>query len=46
MTLQQLVYFVAVAETRPFTQAAERTHVAQPSLYKQIQALVQYLLGG
>jgi len=39
MTLQQLVYFVAVAETRHFTRAAERTHVAQPSLSKQIHAL-------
>src|ERR687887_973720 len=39
MTLQQLVYFVAVAEARHFTRAAERTHVAQPSLSKQIQAL-------
>ncbi|HEV2782138.1 MAG TPA: LysR substrate-binding domain-containing protein [Actinophytocola sp.] len=39
MTLQQLVYFVAVAETRHFTKAAERTHVAQPSLSKQIHAL-------
>lgn len=39
MTLQQLVYFVAVAETRHFTQAAERAHVAQPSLSKQIHAL-------
>src|SRR5919197_3387703 len=39
MTLQQLVYFVAVSETRHFTQAAERAHVAQPSLSKQIHAL-------
>jgi DNA-binding transcriptional LysR family regulator len=39
MTLQQLVYFVAVAETRHFTQAASRAHVAQPSLSKQIHAL-------
>jgi DNA-binding transcriptional LysR family regulator len=39
MTLQQLVYFVAVAETRHFTRAAQRTHVAQPSLSKQIHAL-------
>jgi DNA-binding transcriptional LysR family regulator len=39
MTLQQLVYFLAVAETRHFTRAAERTHVAQPSLSKQIHAL-------
>src|SRR4051812_32334529 len=39
MTLQQLVYFVAVAETLHFTKAAERAHVAQPSLSKQIHAL-------
>jgi DNA-binding transcriptional LysR family regulator len=37
--LQQLAYFVAVAETRHFTQAAERMRVAQPSLSKQIKAL-------
>lgn len=39
MTLQQLVYFLAVAGTRHFTRAAEQAHVAQPSLSKQIQAL-------
>lgn len=37
--LQQLAYFVAVAETRHFTHAAERMRVAQPSLSKQIRAL-------
>jgi DNA-binding transcriptional LysR family regulator len=37
--LQQLRYFVAVAETRHFTQAAELTGVTQPSLSKQIHAL-------
>jgi DNA-binding transcriptional LysR family regulator len=37
--LQQLSYFVAVAETRHFTQAAEALRVAQPSLSKQIRAL-------
>lgn len=37
--LQQLAYFVAVAETRHFTQAAELARVAQPSLSKQIKAL-------
>lgn len=37
--LQQLAYFVAVAEARHFTQAAERMRVAQPSLSKQIKAL-------
>jgi DNA-binding transcriptional LysR family regulator len=43
MTLQQLVYFLAVAETRHFTHAAERTHVAQPSLSKQIHTLEKEL---
>jgi DNA-binding transcriptional LysR family regulator len=37
--LQQLVYFLAVARTRHFTRAAELTHVAQPSLSKQIHCL-------
>ncbi|WP_327089497.1 LysR substrate-binding domain-containing protein [Nonomuraea sp. NBC_01738] len=39
MQLQQLAYFVAVAESRHFTQAAERMRVAQPSLSKQIKSL-------
>jgi DNA-binding transcriptional LysR family regulator len=37
--LQQLGYFVAVAEVRHFTHAAEALRVAQPSLSKQIRAL-------
>jgi DNA-binding transcriptional LysR family regulator len=37
--LQQLSYFLAVAETRHFTQAAEALGVAQPSLSKQIRVL-------
>ena len=37
--LHQLAYFVAVAETKHFTRAAARVHVAQPSLSAQIRAL-------
>ncbi|MBL7501029.1 LysR family transcriptional regulator [Frankia sp. CN7] len=39
MQLHQLAYFVAVAETKHFTRAATRVHVAQPSLSAQIRAL-------
>jgi DNA-binding transcriptional LysR family regulator len=41
--LQQLVYFLAVARTRHFTRAAQLTHVAQPSLSKQIHCLEREL---
>ncbi|MEU6083491.1 LysR family transcriptional regulator [Streptomyces sp. NPDC047108] len=43
MQFQQLLYFVTVAETRHFTRAAERVHVAQPSLSQQIRALEREL---
>lgn len=39
MQFQQLTYFVAVAEARHFTRAAEEVHVSQPSLSQQIRAL-------
>ncbi|MFD0025271.1 LysR family transcriptional regulator [Streptomyces sp. NPDC058382] len=39
MQFQQLMYFVAVAEARHFTRAAEDVHVSQPSLSQQIRAL-------
>ncbi|WP_329454387.1 LysR family transcriptional regulator [Streptomyces sp. NBC_01497] len=39
MQFHQLHYFVAVAETRHFTRAAEHVHVSQPSLSQQIRAL-------
>ncbi|MFG2502792.1 LysR family transcriptional regulator [Streptomyces sp. NPDC048441] len=43
MQFQQLLYFVAVAETRHFTHAAEQVHVSQPSLSQQVRALEKEL---
>ncbi len=39
MELQQLRYFVAVADTGTFTAAAQLLHVAQPSVSKQVRKL-------
>lgn len=43
MTLRDLEYFIALAETRHFGQAAERCHVTQPTLSMQIAKLEQEL---
>jgi DNA-binding transcriptional LysR family regulator len=44
VTLQQLAYFVALAEVRSFTGAADVLRIAQPTLSRQFKAL-EYELG-
>ncbi|WP_434286990.1 LysR substrate-binding domain-containing protein [Celeribacter sp. SCSIO 80788] len=39
LTLRQMTYFVALAETRSFSQAAETVHVTQPALSQQIKEM-------
>ncbi|ANY08410.1 LysR family transcriptional regulator [Pseudonocardia sp. HH130630-07] len=39
VTLQQLMYFVAVADVRSFTRAADQVGVAQPTLSRSLRSL-------
>ena len=43
MTLQQLNYVIAIAETGSFNKAAERLYIAQPSLTSSIKELEKEL---
>ena len=44
VTLQQLAYFVALADVRSFTAAADPQGVAQPTLSRQFKALEDELV--
>jgi LysR family hydrogen peroxide-inducible transcriptional activator len=43
MTLRELEYLVALADTRHFGRAAARCHVSQPTLSAQLRKLEEYL---
>jgi LysR family cyn operon transcriptional activator len=43
MELRHVRYFLAIAETRSFTRAAEKLHVTQPTLSHQIKQLEQQI---
>ncbi|MCL2385115.1 MAG: LysR family transcriptional regulator, partial [Alphaproteobacteria bacterium] len=45
MEMQQVRYFLAVAQTLNFTRAAEQCNVSQPALTRAIKALEEELGG-